>query len=283
MGYRIKTVAEMIGVPRNTLLAWERRYGIVQPSRRPNGYREYSDGDVVRLRELKRLIDAGHRVGEAISLMNDARASAISDPDKELATSVREDMLGALMKLERRNAEELLRRCASMSYERKIDQIIFPLLRDVGDLWMEGELNVAQEHYISAFCREQLIGMLVSVDYGPTAGRLTICAAYPDELHDLAILGLAAKLAMKNHRIVFLGAQTPIEPLCALIEAHAPELVCLSLTLPRSASDVVACAQRIASISDTLTVAFGGAGLPLEELPLIPRVLWTNSMRGLLH
>jgi len=66
MGYRIKTVSELTGVPRNTLLAWERRYGLVTPSRQDNGYREYSDRDVACLQSVKQLMDQGFKVSEAV-------------------------------------------------------------------------------------------------------------------------------------------------------------------------------------------------------------------------
>ena len=31
MGYRIKTGSDLTGIPKNTLIAWERRYGLVAP------------------------------------------------------------------------------------------------------------------------------------------------------------------------------------------------------------------------------------------------------------
>ncbi|MEL6343902.1 MAG: MerR family transcriptional regulator [Myxococcota bacterium] len=284
MGYRIKTVAEMLGVPRNTLLAWERRYGIVQPARQANGYREYSDADVDRLRELKNLVDSGHRVGEAISLMQDARAAQVSNPDAELAETVRGEALDALLRLDRRRAEELIRRCAAMSYERKIDRIYFPMLRRVGELWAEDELSVAQEHFVSNFCREQLTAMLISLDHGPAAGKLTLCAAFPGELHELALLGISVKLAMRNHRIVFLGAQTPLGDLIGMINQHKPELVCLSLTIPRAVGDIVAQARELVqNIRVKPRLVVGGAGLPHDDLPEIQGITWAQSDDDLFH
>lgn len=80
MGYRIKTVSSLTGVPRSTLLAWERRYGVVEPSRQDNGYREYSDADVACLQALKGLLDDGYKVSEAISLITRARAESTDPP-----------------------------------------------------------------------------------------------------------------------------------------------------------------------------------------------------------
>lgn len=76
MGYRIKTVSKLTGVPRNTLLAWERRYDLITPSRLDNGYREYSDSDIACLQSVKRLLDQGYKVSEAINLIKTAREQA---------------------------------------------------------------------------------------------------------------------------------------------------------------------------------------------------------------
>ena len=62
MGYRIKTVSEITGIPKNTLVAWERRYGILEPERLPNGYRQYSDTDIATLQQLKSAMAEGLKI-----------------------------------------------------------------------------------------------------------------------------------------------------------------------------------------------------------------------------
>lgn len=88
MGYRIKTVAELTGISRATLLAWERRYSIVEPSRQDNGYREYSDNDLACLQSVKLLMDKGYKVSEAISLIQEAQKTVQSQA-RNSAPSVR--------------------------------------------------------------------------------------------------------------------------------------------------------------------------------------------------
>ncbi len=63
-GFRIKTVARVTGLSPEVLRAWERRYGVVHPSRTPGGYREYSEQDVERLRLLRVLTARGWSIGE---------------------------------------------------------------------------------------------------------------------------------------------------------------------------------------------------------------------------
>ena len=59
MGYRIHTVSRLTGIARNTLLAWERRFDFLEPTRQDNGYREYTDQDLSLLQAVKRLVDEG--------------------------------------------------------------------------------------------------------------------------------------------------------------------------------------------------------------------------------
>lgn len=66
MSYRIKTVAELVGVPRPTLVAWERRFGILEPARTEAGYRVYSEEDLRVLMRIRALLDSGLRISEAV-------------------------------------------------------------------------------------------------------------------------------------------------------------------------------------------------------------------------
>ena len=69
MDYQVKAVSQLTGVPRNTILAWERRYGLLDPARSPEGYRMYTDDDVQVIERTKELIAKGYRVGQAAQML----------------------------------------------------------------------------------------------------------------------------------------------------------------------------------------------------------------------
>ena len=46
--HTVKRAAELTGVPAATLRVWERRYGVVTPSRTEGGYRVYDDAALLR-------------------------------------------------------------------------------------------------------------------------------------------------------------------------------------------------------------------------------------------
>ena len=72
-GIGIGAIAQEIGLTKDTLRVWERRYGFPQPRRSPGGERLYPQEQVTKLRLVKRLLDAGHRpskvLGQSIDLL----------------------------------------------------------------------------------------------------------------------------------------------------------------------------------------------------------------------
>jgi DNA-binding transcriptional MerR regulator len=99
--YRIKSVAAQTGVSTATLRAWERRYGLVQPTRSEGGYRLYSDDDVRTITRVRELIDQGYKVGEAIASMQ-APGGSVSQHiwTAERVGDLRERLGGALLALD---------------------------------------------------------------------------------------------------------------------------------------------------------------------------------------
>jgi len=55
----IRAVAQITGVNPITLRAWERRYGLIRPTRTPAGHRLYSQGDVERIQRIQKLAEQG--------------------------------------------------------------------------------------------------------------------------------------------------------------------------------------------------------------------------------
>ena len=55
----ISQAAQLTGVAEHTLRAWERRYGVFQPSRTPGGYRDYTTESLTRIDFIHRGQAAG--------------------------------------------------------------------------------------------------------------------------------------------------------------------------------------------------------------------------------
>lgn len=277
MGYRIKTVAELTGIPRNTLLAWERRYGLVSPERQDNGFREYDDVDVARLRQLKALVDAGHPPGEAVSMLRARAAAPASAPtEADLVRSVRDGLISVARRFDRADADARVTALSAVPFVRQIDEVYFPFLREIGDRWAAGDISVAQEHFASGWVRDRFAAIVSILGFGRSGPLGTLlCACLPGEQHELGLMGEAIRCSLDGWHVVWLGANVPIEDLVDAIRRVAPDAVYLSATMPLDADLYRTWMSEIRAVAGASTrVSVGGAAAAaLPEVPGVVRVV----------
>ena len=117
------------------------------------------------------------------------------------------------------------------SVEQVCTDLITPTLWQIGQLWANGQLSVAVEHFASNFFRA-LLTNLFHVTPGPREGPLTITCCAPGEPHELAALMLSLFLRRQHTRVAYLGQSIEISGLLHTIRKLSPTLVCISLTMP---------------------------------------------------
>ncbi|MCB9697611.1 MAG: cobalamin B12-binding domain-containing protein [Alphaproteobacteria bacterium] len=260
MSYRVKTVCGMTGIPRPTLLAWERRYEILEPRRSPTGHRIYTDEDVAVLRDLKQRVDAGFSISEAVRLQREARqAQPAGASTGQVGDETVERLLRALADYDRDAADRLSVRLRQLTFQQVIDEVYLPLLKETGDAWARGDLSVAQEHFVSGWVGEQLQAIFHGLGSGPAGGPTAVCALAPNELHQLGMLSVAIHLMLSGWRVTWLGADLPVDELCRFVEEERPDLVCLSVTSGHTPEQVRSWALALRDAAPTgTTVAVGG-------------------------
>ena len=64
----IRVVARRTGLTPAVLRAWEKRYGVVDPTRTEGGQRLYSDEDVRRLSLLRQAVEEGRSISQVVEL-----------------------------------------------------------------------------------------------------------------------------------------------------------------------------------------------------------------------
>jgi DNA-binding transcriptional MerR regulator len=308
MAWRIKTVAERIGVPRNTLIAWERRLGILDPIRTDGGYRLYSDADVELLRELKVRIEQGLKVSEAWAsiqrerggadaaearpgLEGEARRTApelSADPSAGSMPALEglwRQILGYLVAYDRPEADRLAWELLTVPFELQLDHVYFPMLRELGEGWMNGRYSIAEEHFVSGWCRERMTAMLSNVQtHRPGAAEIT-CATPAGEQHELGLLGLAIRLGLRGFRVSWLGSGVPVLELVAHVQARHPWAVAISLVHHRAESEIrfwlSDLRRRVPAETHLIVGGSAVAGLPEDAVPGV--VLCADGLPPILH
>jgi DNA-binding transcriptional MerR regulator/methylmalonyl-CoA mutase cobalamin-binding subunit len=266
MSYRIKSVASLTGINSATLRAWERRYRLVSPHRTPGGYRVYSDQDVDTIARVKALLGRGLKVSEAVEIVRRGESTpTLPEVAADTASTdrVREAVLGALLDFDRAEADRLYDRLGALSFPDRVEEVLMPVLRRVGDLWAAGEATVTQEHFTAVFAREKLESMLGFLSAAPADGAEVVFAGLPGEQHELGLLGVAVHLAARGWRVTYLGADVPFDDLRTTLAERAPSLLCTSVIRPITADRYAEVARRLRELAPRrTTVVIGGAGIP---------------------
>ena len=219
---RIGEFARRVGVTPELLRAWESRYGLTRPVRSPGGFRLYTPADAARVERMRLGLEQGLSAAEA------ARA-ALEDgrPSEGLLEDLAVRLLAAIEHWDEVGAHSVLDESfAAFGLEQSLRHVVLPTLKEVGDGWKRGEIEVSQEHFGSNLIRGRLLAL--ARYWGRGTGPLALLACAPGEMHDITLLGFALVLRSYSWRIVFLGADTPIETLARAAETTRPALVVVS-------------------------------------------------------
>lgn len=239
--YRIHIAAELSGVRVELIRAWERRYGVLNPQRTPAGYRVYTDRDVALLRRLKKLTDEGVAISEASRLLPQLLAELDAEPLPSTGNGLAynldawlEAALAAAEAYDQARVSAVLDEVlAALPPLRAFDGVLAPLQREVGERWHAGRLTVAQEHLVTQVVRSRLVSLLHAA---PNGGRKhAVLACFPDEEHELGLLGVALRLRHSGFRVTLLGQRTPAVDLGRAVEELRPDVVGLSAVNNRGA------------------------------------------------
>ena len=245
---RIGELSRRTGVSVELLRAWEKRYGLLKPSRTASGYRLYSETDERRVRQMQRGVADGLAAAEAARAALTAAVPAGGSDVGRAAAELRD----ALERFDDAAAQAALDSLfATFTFETVGRDVILPLLREIGDRWRRGELSVAQEHFASNLIRGRLLGLARGWDHG--VGPRAVLACAPEERHELALIVFGIALRAQGWRITYLGADTPVE---ALDSGDADAIVVAATDAQRFES----AASQLEQLARTSDLAIAGAG-----------------------
>ena len=194
--YPIRAVSKLTGIPIDTLRAWERRYAAVTPTRDGRG-RMYTEADVTRLRLLNGAVEHGHSIGGLAGLSNEhlrdlcAAPAAVAPPTAVSTGWPPIDTTAILTALRDYDAlgldQELSRLAVVLRPLDLLQDVLMPVLTQVGDEWHRGRARIAHEHLMSSTMRNLLGAFLRLYARRETSVRL-LFATPAGERHEIAML-----------------------------------------------------------------------------------------------
>lgn len=247
--YPISTVATLTGVNPVTLRAWERRYGLITPTRTGKGHRLYSMADIERIKEVLRLVEEGIPISQVRQALDSGSGQPAEATDAErFWHEYLERMVAAIERFDESGLEAVYNEAMSLyPVDVVTRRLLVPLLKVLGERWEEAIGSVAEEHFFGVYMRNKL-GARFHHRQGNPQGPKLLAACLPGELHEIGILLFALAAHDRGFQIVLLGADMPLEELPIVVKrthcdaivlsgAIEPSEVVLTEQLPRLVHD----------------------------------------------
>jgi DNA-binding transcriptional MerR regulator/methylmalonyl-CoA mutase cobalamin-binding subunit len=274
----IQVVARRTGLSTDVLRAWEKRYGVVSPARSEGGRRLYSDEDVEHLRLLRLATLSGRNIGQVAELppeelaalvREDAAAEAETPParpapagEAELKARL-EEALSAVEALDAERLEDAISRALlDLGSSSLIDGVLVPLLREIGERWLAGEITPAHEHAASAVVA-RVVGDLTEAMEPAEGGPRLIAATPVGQRHEFGAMLAAARAAAEGWRVTYLGPDLPASAIAAAARQTEARAVALSLVYPQDdphlGDELRSLRERLA---EEVVLFVGGSGAP---------------------
>lgn len=181
-------------------------------------------------------------------------------PPEELA-ALRDRYLDLQLEGDRRGAIRLLLEeglGTGMGVAELQFEVIGAAQREVGRLWEENRLSVAQEHLATAISQVALAQLYQATQSRATSGRRVLVACVDGDLHDFPARMLADHLDLQGHDVRFLGASVPVDHLIRFIETERPHLVALSVTMSLHAGQLRETVRALKERYPSLPIVAGG-------------------------
>ena len=232
--FPIRTVATLTGVNPITLRAWERRYGLVKPTRTPSGHRVYTRADIDTVHRILSIMENGIAIGRVRDALA-AKATPAPAARKNPWAGVRARMAAAIAQFDEDRLEDAYNELLSLhSIERVTLEVLLPLLAELGERWRTRTGGIAEEHFLGVYLRNKL-GARIHHRSRAVTGPKLLAACLPGEQHEIGLLLFALTAHERSYRLVLLGADMPLAEMGYAARRAQADAVVLSGSIEPSA------------------------------------------------
>ena len=277
----IKVVARLTGLSANVIRIWEHRYAAVEPERTKTNRRVYSQRQIERLTLLRDLTLAGHSIGLVARLpVEKLRLLAAESPPRTGKTDrpvpggspsvlILNDCLTAIKALDENGFEDALKRGAvALGTLGLLQDVVAPLAQKLGDLWIEGQITTAHEHFATAAIRAALRN--ISKPFaGIKNGPVLVVATPAGQLHELGALIVSAAAANLGWQVKYLGASLPASDIAGAARQSQARAVALSIVYPEDDPELAAELKELRQLlPPEVALVTGGRAAPAYRATL---------------
>jgi methylmalonyl-CoA mutase cobalamin-binding subunit len=187
-------------------------------------------------------------------------AAPVSAEEQKPHDRLLDDLIGSLDPLDKAGFERRLNGAvAVIPFDEAVQRILLPLQRRIGELWHQGRLNTAVEHYVTKIIQQKLFSVMNQLPVNEFGPRVLI-ACPEGETHEIGAQAVAYIAATKGCHVYYLGSDLPSSDLATFCEKIKPDLVLLSLTEIKAEAAALQQIKELEKLATRWPVGVGGQG-----------------------
>ncbi len=153
---------------------------------------------------------------------------------------------------------------ASLALSRPalLEELILPMMHQIGDMWREGQVRVAHEHLASTTVRSFVGGLEPPVEVPPSAPAIVVSTPAGQQ-HEFGAMIVAATAASEGWRVVHLGPNLPSDEIASAVHQAGASVVALSIVYPADDPNVSLELTKLRqALSPDVAILLGGRAAP---------------------
>ena len=281
--YSIKELEKLSGIKAHTIRIWEKRYGIISPSRTPTNIRYYSDYDLKKIINVAAVNNTGVKISH-IARFSDAElvrmVSQQSDTGMEIAPI--DQLIVAMVELDEPKFEKVFSKLSDKTgFEQLVVQVVYPFLEKIGVLWQTGNISPAQEHFISNLIRQKIIVAIDKLPFPGIKANKAVLFLPENEYHEIGLLFHHYLCKQEKVRSFYLGQSVPYGDLKNVVETHQPKFIITSLTTLLNHQSTDHYLQSLSRDFSKQTILVSGRAMEGFDFKRFPNISHFSNALGL--
>lgn len=213
--FSIRDIENLTGIKAHTLRMWEQRYSFLNPKRKQSKHRFYDNEDLKFILRIAYLYNNGFKISKI--------ACFCEDEIKKLALELKlgaenydifiNQLTEASIDFNQERFEKILHNLVlHAGFEKSVTQVIFPMLKKIGLLWITGNVIPAHEHFASALIIKKMIVAIDGLERPEYSGERRVLLFTPKgELHEIPLLFMQYMLKKQGVPYIYLGKNVCLE------------------------------------------------------------------------
>ena len=233
--FSIAQLARYSGIKPHTIRMWEQRYNALTPNRSEGNTRYYDNKQLRRLLNIVSLMESQYKVSELCTMTDKKLFSLVRElPYKAEDNQINDffvlQLISAGMSYDEVNFDKIFSHCLlKYGIKEAYLKVIYPMLQRVGIMWATNSLEPAAEHFISNQVRQKLFTVIDSLPAEKTSNDSWLLFLPENEFHEIGLLFANFLIRQSGRKVVYLGANVPLESLIVAVKETASQNILLFL------------------------------------------------------